>query len=103
MSKKTVGYLRASTNDQRQDVSHQKASIERFAKANNIVIDDWYSEYVSAYSTSIDDRDEIQKIKQLAISGQLDTLIIFEQSRLARNMVDAISILDTFTRCNVKI
>lgn len=103
MTKKTVGYLRASTNDQRQDVSHQKASIERFAKANNMVIDDWYSEYVSAYSTSIDDRDEIQKIKQLAISGQLDTLIIFEQSRLARNMVDAISILDTFTRCNVKV
>ena len=103
MKKLIVGYLRASTNEDRQDVSHQKASIERYAEANGMVVDEWYSEYISAYSTSIDDRPEIQKVKQLAIDGKLGVLIIFEQSRLARSMTDGISIIDTFTRCGVHI
>lgn len=103
MKKLIVGYLRASTNEDRQDVSHQKASIERYAEANGMVVDEWYSEYISAYSTSIDDRPEIQKVKQLAIDDKLGVLIIFEQSRLARSMTDGISIIDTLTRCGVRI
>lgn len=99
--KKTVAYLRASTND--QDTAHQKSSIIRFAESNNLVIDDWYEEYISGYRTSIEDREKIQKVKELALNGELSNLIIFEQSRLARNMSDGIGILDTFTRCNVKV
>lgn len=101
--KKTVAYMRCSTDDNRQDTAHQKNSIEAFALAHNLTIDEYYEEYISAYKTSIEDREEIQKIKQLAINGELEALIVFEQSRLARNMVDAISILDTLTRCNVKV
>ena len=101
--KKTVAYMRCSTDEGRQDTAHQRNSINAFAAANGLVIDEYFEEYISAYKTSIEDREEIQKVKQLALDGKLDNLIIFEQSRLARNMVDAISILDTLTRCNVKV
>lgn len=101
--KKTVAYMRCSTDETRQDTAHQKSSIEAFALAHNLTVDEYYEEYVSAFKTSIEEREEIQKIKRMAINGELKALIIFEQSRLARNMVDAISILDTFTRCNVKV
>ena len=101
--KKTVAYMRASTNEERQDTAHQRRSIERFAESNGFTIDEWYEEYISAYKTSIDNREQIQKVKELAIMGQIDNLIIFESSRLARNMTDQISIMDTFTRCNVKV
>ena len=97
--KKTVAYMRCSTDETRQDTAHQKSSIEAFALAHNLTVDEYYEEYVSAFKTSIEEREEIQKIKRMAINGELKALIIFEQSRLARNMVDAISILDTFTRC----
>ena len=66
MKKLTIGYLRASTNEQKQDVEHQKRSIEKYAKANNMKVDKWYSEYISAFSTSIDDREQINQIKKLA-------------------------------------
>ena len=101
--KKTIAYMRCSTDERRQDTAHQRHSIEAFALAHNLTIDDFYEEYISAYKTSINEREEIQKVKQMALNGELEALIVFEQSRLARNMVDAISILDTFTRCNVKV
>ena len=101
--KKTIAYMRASTNEERQDTAHQRRSIERFAESNGFTIDEWYEEYISAYKTSIDNREQIQKVKELAIMGQIENLIIFESSRLARNMTDQISIMDTFTRCNVKV
>lgn len=101
--KKTIAYMRCSTDERRQDTAHQRHSIEAFALAHNLTIDEFYEEYISAYKTSINEREEIQKIKQMALDGELEALIVFEQSRIARSMVDAISILDTFTRCNVKV
>ena len=41
MKKLTIGYLRASTNEQKQDVEHQKRRIEKYAKANNMKVDKW--------------------------------------------------------------
>ena len=102
-NKMTIGYLRASTNEQKQDVEHQKRSIEKYAKANNMKVDKWYSEYISAYSTSINDREEINKIKKLAEENKIENLLVFESSRLARNMEDGLNVLDFFSMHNVKV
>lgn len=101
--KLTIGYLRASTNEQKQDVEHQKRSIEKFAKANNMKVDKWYSEYISAFSTSIDDREQINEIKKLAEENKVENLLIFESSRLARNMEDGLNVLDFFSMHNVRV
>ena len=103
MKKLTIGYLRASTNEQKQDVEHQKRSIEKYAKANNMKVDKWYSEYISAFSTSIDDREQINEIKKLAEENKVENLLIFESSRLARNMEDGLNVLDFFSMHNVRV
>ena len=102
-NKLTIGYLRASTNEQRQDVEHQKRSIEQYAKANGLSVDKWFSEYVSAYSTSINDREQIQEVKRLAEENRIENLLVFETSRLARNMTDGLNIIDFFTMHNVNV
>lgn len=101
--KLTIGYLRASTNEQKQDVEHQKRSIEKYAKANNMKVDKWYSEYISAFSTSIDDREQINEIKKLTEENKVENLLIFESSRLARNMEDGLNVLDFFSMHNVRV
>lgn len=101
--KLTIGYLRASTNEQKQDVEHQKRSIEKYAKANNLKVDKWYSEYISAFSTSIDDREQINEIKKLAEENKVENLLVFESSRLARNMEDGLNVLDFFSMHNVRV
>ena len=103
MKKLTIGYLRASTNEQKQDVEHQKRSIEKYAKANNMKVDKWYSEYISAFSTSIDDREQINEIKKLAEENKVENLLVFESSRLARNMEDGLNVLDFFSIHNVRV
>ena len=103
MKKLTIGYLRASTNEQKQDVEHQKRSIEKYANANNMKVDKWYSEYISAFSTSIDDREQINEIKKLAEENKVENLLIFESSRLARNMEDGLNVLDFFSMHNVRV
>ena len=102
-NKLTVGYLRASTNEQRQDVEHQKRSIKQYAKANNMEVDMWFSEYISAFSTSIDDREKIQEVKKLAEENRIENLLVFETSRLSRNFEDGLNVIDFFTMHNVKI
>ena len=59
--------MRASTSEERQDISHQRYSIDKFAKANNHHIDREFSEYVSAYKTKANEREELMKVKQLCL------------------------------------
>lgn len=105
MKKLTIAYLRASTNENqnRQDVEHQKFSIEKFALKNGHKIDMFFSEYISAYKTKAKDREELMKAKQLCLEGNVENFYIFEQSRLARNTRDAIDFIDDLTNVNVKI
>lgn len=102
-NKMTIGYLRASTTEQRQDVEHQRRSIEKYAKANDMNVDKWFSEYISAFSTSINDREKIQEVKKLAEENKIENLIVFETSRIARNMEDGLNIIDFFSMHNVKV
>lgn len=103
MSKLTVGYVRASTTEERQDVSHQQFSIEQFAKTLGLTIDKWYSEYISAYSTKKEDREQLQQLLKDCRENKIETVFIFETSRLARNFNDGILILSDLSAYGVKV
>lgn len=82
--KKTVSLLRVSSD--MQDFNSQKTGIEEYCKRNHIVIDEWIEEFdTSGYSTKLEDRTGLQKIKQMAINGEIDTLIVFNQDRIGRD------------------
>ena len=101
--KKIIGYLRASTDETRQDLTHQRESILKLAKQNNHSIDDFITEYISAYKTNTFDREGLTEVIHLAKSGQISDLYVFESSRLSRKFAQGINLIEELTLANVKI
>lgn len=81
-------YIRVSTD--KQTVENQRFEINKFAKEKNIVIEKWVSETVSGTKAAKDRKlgPLLKKMKK----G--DTLIISEISRLGRNLMQIMSILN---------
>jgi DNA invertase Pin-like site-specific DNA recombinase len=97
-----IAYLRCSSDV--QDVQHQESSIIDYAKRNNIVIDKIIKdEGVSAYRKDISARTGFLEILDLARKGNVDSLLVFETSRISRQFIESQTIIDELTRCNVKI
>ena len=81
------GYIRCSTDH--QNTINQKFEIEQFAKTNNLTIDHWVEETLSA-------KTNIKKRKLNSLLNKLkkdDILITTELSRLGRNLLQVMSIL----------
>ena len=99
--KKTVALLRVSTD--MQELTSQKTGITEYILKNNIVIDEWIKEEdVSGYSTSIDKRKGLMKIKQMAIDGELKQLIIFNLDRIGRS-TELLQYISLLNQLDVKI
>ena len=87
-----------------QDTEHQEASILEYCRRNNINIDRIIrDEGISAFSKDISARDGFLEVLDLAHKGQVDNLIVFETSRISRNFIEGQTVVDTLTKCNVKI
>lgn len=85
MRKKIVALLRVSSDG--QDLQSQRSSIEQYAKVNKIVIDEWIEEQgVSGYKNKFEDREAIQKIEQMALNQELESLIVFNLDRIGRSL-----------------
>lgn len=102
MKQMNIAYLRCSTNE--QDTAHQEASILDYCRRNNINIDRVIrDEGISAFSKDISARDGFLEVLDLAHKGQVDNLVVFETSRISRNFIEGQTVVDTLTKCNVKI
>ena len=102
MKKKTVAYLRISTNY--QDQLKQKQAIHTYANQNNITIDNYYQDIgISAYSVSAEKREGLNKVRELARKQLIDTLIIFESSRISRQHLVGQIILSELSNNGVKV
>lgn len=102
MRKINVGYLRVSSSQ--QDYAHQKQSILNYCKTKDTVIDLWIDDDgISAFSTDMTDRAGLMELLRLSAEGKIDTLYIFESSRLSRNHLQTLTIISELTSYNVKI
>ena len=81
------GYCRISTDH--QQVSNQKHEIQAFIENNNLLIDKWVEEVIS-YRKSLNQR-KLGKILKKLKKG--DILIATELSRLGRNLLEVMGIL----------
>ena len=81
------GYCRISTNH--QQVCNQRHEIQTFANKNNIEIDKWIEETIS--SKEVLDNRKLGKILKKLKKG--DILIASELSRLGRNLLEVMGIL----------
>lgn len=83
MNKKTIAYMRVSTD--MQTIDNQRLAIQQYANSHNMVIDEWYcDEGVSAYSVDADKREGLNKVREMAHNREVDTLLVFESSRISR-------------------
>ncbi len=86
--RKALGYLRISDKKQMkgESIANQKASIEKYAAANNIEVTKWFKD--EAKSGKNTDRDELQNLLKMAIKmkGQIDYVLVYKMSRASRDV-----------------
>jgi len=91
------GYIRVSTD--RQTVENQRFEINEFCKKNNVAVEKWIDETISGTK-------EIDKRKLGGLLGNLqkgDILICSELSRLGRNLLMIMSILNVCMEKEVQV
>lgn len=91
------GYIRTST--EKQNNENQHFEIENFALANNIHIDKWVEETISARK-NLEERKLGKLLKKLKPN---DILIASELSRLGRNLLQVMSILHHCMNINCQV
>ena len=90
-------YIRVST--EMQTYSSQQYEIETYCRKNNIVIDEWVNESVSG-TVAIEKRILGSLLERM---GKGDILICTELSRLGRNMLMIMGILNTCSEKGISI
>jgi DNA invertase Pin-like site-specific DNA recombinase len=92
-----VGYIRVSTDE--QDLNKQKHLLLEYAHQQKIVIDHFIEVEVSSRKTPQERR--IDELLSLLKPG--DQLLVAELSRLGRNMLETLNIINTLSEQEVKI
>lgn len=92
-----IGYVRVSTD--RQDLEKQKHLLLQYAQAHQLLID----EFIHAEVSSRRSREE-RKIDELLAKLQAgDTLLVAELSRLGRNMLQTLNLINDLVTKDVNI
>ncbi|MBZ0282473.1 MAG: recombinase family protein [Anaerolineae bacterium] len=93
----TVGYIRVSTDE--QDLSKQKHLLLEYAQQQRIIIDQFIEAEVSSRKTPQERR--IIELQDLLETG--DHLVVAELSRLGRNMLETLNIINLLSERGIKI
>ena len=91
------GYIRVSTD--KQTTENQRFEIEHFVSKNSLSIDEWINETISA--TKALDKRKLGKLLKRLHKG--DILIASELSRLGRNLLQVMGILNLCMNKEVQV
>lgn len=91
------GYIRVSTD--KQNVANQEFEISSFCKANNMKINHWIKETISSRQP-FEKRSLRKLLKKMKLG---DILITSELSRLGRNLLQVMSILNYCLSNNIEV
>lgn len=95
--KKALGYIRVSTD--KQDLKKQKHLLLEHSQKAQILISEFIEIEVSSRKTKKERR--VEELMQKLEPG--DTLIVAELSRLGRNMLETLNIINSLAENNIKI
>jgi len=94
---KIIGYIRVSTDQ--QDLEKQKHLLLQYSQNNQMLI----REFIESEASSRKDQ-KIRKIEELLEKlNSGDTLLVAELSRLGRNMLETLNIINTLSERGIKI
>ena len=92
-----IGYIRVSTDD--QDLQNQRQAILEFASAQKFFIDRWIEVKISSRKSKSE-----RKIDMLFDElKENDRLVVTEISRLGRNMIETLNIINELGESGVRI
>lgn len=94
---KVIAYSRISTD--KQDLEKQKHLINEYAVKNKLIIDEFIE--VEASSRKAAKQRKIDELLEKLNEG--DTLLVAELSRLGRNMLETLNIINTLSEKGIKI
>jgi site-specific DNA recombinase len=69
-----------------EDIPLQKAQCQDFAEQNGWQITKEFTEKLSGYKTAIEDRENLKTIRQGAINGDFDILLVYHSDRIGRQI-----------------
>ncbi len=93
----TIGYIRISTD--KQDLLSQKHALLEYAQRHQLIIDRFLEIEISSQKSKKERRiDELLKILQ-----PKDCLMVVELSRLGRNMLETLNIIDELNKRSIKV
>jgi DNA invertase Pin-like site-specific DNA recombinase len=93
----TIGYIRVSTDD--QDVDKQRHLLLEYSQKHKILIDQFIDVEISSRKSQ--DARRISEVKALLKSG--DLLLVAELSRLGRNMLETLNLINEFAERGIQI
>jgi site-specific DNA recombinase len=93
-------YSRVSTLD--QDNARQIAELKVYAKLNKLKVIQVFEEKISGTTTAAQ-RTEFKKLLELVDESKIDNILVWELSRLGRNMVDVINNIKYFTDRKINV
>ena len=85
--RRTVAYLRVSSQGQRPDLQNQRAALETFCTAQNIEVDEWVEEVGGGLNFR---RRKFLKVLDDLETGRIERLVIAHKDRLCRFGFDLI-------------
>lgn len=91
------GYIRVSTD--KQTVENQRYEVNQFCEKNTLVVDKWIEETISG-SKNVDDRKLGKLLKKMK---KEDVLICSELSRLGRNLLMIMGILNECMNRDIQV
>ena len=94
---KVIGYIRVSTS--KQDLDNQKHHLLDYAQAQQLVI----HEFIHSKASSRENTKERRIDELLAKLSSGDLLLVTEISRLGRNMLETLNIINQLSENNVSI
>lgn len=94
---RTIGYIRVSTED--QDLTKQKHLLLEYSHHHHILIDEFIEVEISSRKTPTE-----RRIDELGAKLQTgDRVIVAELSRLGRNMLETLNIINEFSQKGISI
>jgi DNA invertase Pin-like site-specific DNA recombinase len=93
----TVGYIRVSTDE--QDLSKQRHLLFEYAQQQRLIIDQFIEAEVSSRKTP----QERRIVELLNLLGTGDHLLVAELSRLGRNMLETLNIINSLGEKGIRI
>ena len=104
MKKNAAIYARVSSDRQREQntIASQTALLLEYAKAHDWVVPpEWVFED-DGYSGSVLARPGLERLRDLAAEGLLETVLIYAPDRLSRKYAYQVLLVEEFSRCGVE-